>query len=165
MIERNYILKPEYDGITHLNIYSKAKTMLGRMLSNFYYFPFKTIHGNFYSVEGLWHWLGIEECDEKEILKFLYGYKARKIGLELKKKYKKNFDEKFKEKIIKAIQYKIYKNLDMFTDDIKNLPFEHYYIFNGMIIDEREKNNWMITAIDKIRNDIINVEKRIIKKV
>jgi len=165
MIERDYLLVPETDGITHINIYSKGKTLLGRMLSNFYYFPFETKDGKFCSVEGLWHWLGIEPCKDKEILRVLYGYKAKEIGMKLKKMYKRVFDENFEQKILKAIEYKIYHNLDMFTDKLKYLPFEYYYVFGDKVVDMKEKYKWMIDGIDKIRNDINDVEKRVIRKV
>lgn len=164
-MERDYILTPECDGITHINIYSKGKTLLGRMLSNFYYFPFKSRDGEFCSIEGYWHWLGIEECEEKEILRILYGYKARDVGIKLKKKYKRINDENFELKILRSIQLKIYHNLDMFTDSIKDLPFEHYYVYGDKIIDIRNKYEWMINGIEKIRNDINDVEKRVIRKV
>ena len=51
------ILKPENDGIDHINVYSKGKTVLGRALSNFSYsrirIPFL---GTFLSVEAFWYW-------------------------------------------------------------------------------------------------------------
>lgn len=39
------MINPEEDGITHINIYSKGKTDLGRMLSNFAKFPIETVDG------------------------------------------------------------------------------------------------------------------------
>jgi len=38
------MINPEEDGITHINIYSKGKTDLGRMLSNFAKLPFILKH-------------------------------------------------------------------------------------------------------------------------
>lgn len=32
---------PDNDGITHINLYSKSRTVLGRQLSNFAHSPFK----------------------------------------------------------------------------------------------------------------------------
>jgi hypothetical protein len=48
------IYKSKDDGITHINIYSKGKTELGRWLSNFTYHPIETEDGKFDSVEGYW---------------------------------------------------------------------------------------------------------------
>ena len=52
---------PTEDGITHINIYSKGQTELGKMLSNFAKFPIQTVDGNFMSVEGYWYFLSIDE--------------------------------------------------------------------------------------------------------
>ena len=148
------MIDPQLDGITHVNIYSQGKTELGRMLSNFYHFKFNTTEGTFNSVEGYWHWLGIQDCEEKEILKTLHGYKAKEIGTKLKKRLKSKFDNNFERKILLAIfgKSKYYKNL--FLSDIGKLPFEHYYNFGGKIVDAKEKYKWMIDGINKIRNYI-----------
>lgn len=66
------------DGITHINVYSKGKTELGRLLSNFSHTPF---YGNdilFNSVEGWWQWFTTGK--EYDYLKYLYGFKAKKRG-------------------------------------------------------------------------------------
>jgi hypothetical protein len=48
---------PEEDGVTHINIYSKGKTELGRWLTNFSYSPFNhPEYGKFLSMEGFWYW-------------------------------------------------------------------------------------------------------------
>lgn len=102
----NQIINPKLDGITHVNIYSQGKTELGRMLSNFYHYKVKTRDGEFNSVEGYWHWLGIEKCKEKEVLRKLYGYNAKKTGNSLKVSFKERFDNNFQNKILNAIWIK-----------------------------------------------------------
>jgi hypothetical protein len=149
------MIDPTQDGISHINIYSQGKTELGRMLSNFYHFKSITKDGDFQSVEGYWYWLGIEDCEEKEILKKLYGYNAKKIGNELKSKFNKRVDDDFENKILGAIWYKVKRNKTMFTDDIKELPFEHYYNFSGKIVNVKNKYLWMINGIDKMRKYLI----------
>lgn len=72
------MVDPNEDGVTHINIYSQGKTELGRMLSNFYKCRIDTKDGVFNSVEGYWYWLGIEDCKEKDALKTLSGYQAKK---------------------------------------------------------------------------------------
>ena len=55
------MFQPNEDGITHINICSKGKTELGRLLSNFAHTPFWLQGaGRFESVEGYWFWLGTE---------------------------------------------------------------------------------------------------------
>jgi hypothetical protein len=143
------------DGITHINIYSQGKTALGRMLSNFSRFHIVTPDGEFESVEGYWHWLGIEDCPEKEMLRNYYGYSAKKYGTELKKIKKNRVDEDFKKKILNAIWYKVKRNARLFTSENNSLPFEHYYLFGTKVHDVKSKYVWMIDGIEKMRAYII----------
>jgi hypothetical protein len=149
------MINPNDDGISHINIYSQGKTELGKMLSNFYKYKIITKDGEFNSVEGYWYWLGIEDCQEKDILRKLYGYNAKKNGNELKKKYAPRIDEEFEKKILNAIWYKVKRNSYMFTSDIASLPLEHYYNFGGKVVDVKDKYSWMINGIDKMRNYIL----------
>jgi hypothetical protein len=51
-------IKPSEDGVTHINVYSRGNTELGRLLSNFAHTPFSHPEfGEFASVEGFWYWL------------------------------------------------------------------------------------------------------------
>lgn len=149
------IINPNEDGITHVNIYSQGKTELGRMLSNFYHFTVNTKDGVFQSVEGYWYWLGIQECEEKEILRKLYAYNAKKIGNELKIKLQNRIDNDFENKILNAIWNKVKRHPAMFRAKVAYLPFEHYYNFSGKVVDVKSKYLWMIDGIDKMRNHII----------
>ena len=48
---------PDNDGIDHINVFSRCKTKLGRILSNFAYTPFVYEGINYKSVEGaLFHY-------------------------------------------------------------------------------------------------------------
>lgn len=149
------MIDPNLDGISHINIYSQGKTQLGKMLSNFFHYKIMTKDGAFNSVEGYWYWLGIENCQEKEILRNLYGYNAKKTGNELKKKFKSRLDEDFEKKILNAIWYKVKRNTHLFKPEISKLPFEHYYNFGDKIVDVKDKYIWMIDGIDKMRNYVL----------
>jgi predicted NAD-dependent protein-ADP-ribosyltransferase YbiA (DUF1768 family) len=155
------MIDPNQDGITHINIYSQGKTDLGKMLSNFYKCLIITRDGKFNSVEGYWYWLGIEECEEKEVLRTLSGYQAKKIGNELKKKYQQRVDSEFEDKIIRAIWAKVKTKVHMFKSEIVTLPFEHYYNYGGKVVDVKDKYPWMMEAIDKMRNYIIRTENKV----
>ncbi|ANZ48259.1 hypothetical protein ASESINO_246 [Erwinia phage vB_EamM_Asesino] len=54
---------PSTDGLNHYNIYSQARTLLGKMASNFYSQPegkyFDTVDGRFLTLEGYYHYLRI----------------------------------------------------------------------------------------------------------
>lgn len=149
------MIDPNLDGVTHINIYSQGKTELGKMLSNFYKYKIITKDGDFNSVEGYWHWLGIEDCKEKEVLRTLYGYNAKKIGNDLKSHFNKRFDDEFEKKILNAIWYKVKRNTHLFNADNALLPLEHYYNFGGKVVDVKEKYIWMINGIEKMRKYIL----------
>ncbi len=149
------MIDPKLDGIKFVNIYSQGKTELGRMLSNFYPYEINTPYGKFKSVEGYWHWLGIDDCPDKEILRTLYGYQAKQKGTELKKCLPSRFDEEFQKKILDAIWYKVSRKRELFCEPVIRLPFEHYYVFGACVIDVKSKYQWMVDGIDKMRNRII----------
>ena len=150
-------IKDVDDGITHINMYSKAKTKLGRMLSNFYEFPIETEDGIFCSVEGYWYWLSIDESvKEREELRNLSGFQAKNRGIEILKSTNDNknsrFDTEFEYKILKAIWYKFRRNKDLILPEYRGLPIVHYYSYNGKIVDATHKYPWMIDGLTKMRD-------------
>lgn len=151
----DYVLSENDDGITHINIYSRGQTELGRMLSNFYKFPIKTLDGDFMSVEGYWYWLSIEDCKEKELLRELYGFTAKKKGREILEYRKSRFDDNFEKKIRYAIWYKFRRNSHLITKEFETLPFEHYYCFGGKIMDVKKTYLWMVECIEKMRKYLV----------
>ena len=122
------IWKPIDEGIDHINIYSRSDTPLGRALSNFFRWNFfHPEYGEFQSIEGFYYWLLTgQSCPE---LRVLYGFKAKKRGMELEKN--RRVDDKFKEELQYAIYLKVVQCtylqellLESVEDD---LPFTHYY--------------------------------------
>src|ERR1041384_4927148 len=77
---------PRDDGLTHLNVYSKAKTLLGRLLSNFANTPVDLgVDGCFKSIEGYWYWLGLKESDPlRDMLREAVGGAAKALGRKLR---------------------------------------------------------------------------------
>lgn len=146
------------DGVDHINIYSAGKTQLGKCLSNFTFCNLPTEDGYFCSVEGYWFWLiAGENCSQREILRELYGIEARKKGKELCQS-----DEwpsplklhEFKNKILKSFRIKIDYNPIIKEMFIKSeLPFTHYYNFNGKVIIPK-KCKWMIQGWENIRKEL-----------
>ena len=70
---------PRNDGIDHINVYSKGKTELGRMLTNFAYIPFEYKGIKYASVEAWWYCylLGDNalESEKEELVKLFRSYK------------------------------------------------------------------------------------------
>jgi hypothetical protein len=158
-MDTNKIIIPDEDGITHINIYSKGATPLGKMLSNFYKFPILTPDGDFLSVEGYWYWLSIPENNpRREEMRAVYGFNAKKLGKEILKdtpKEEQRFDDNFEEKILLAIWRKFRRNAHLITEDLKYLPMEHYYNYGGKVVDCGDKYPWMLEGITKMRDILV----------
>jgi hypothetical protein len=147
-------INPFEDGITHINIYSKGRTKLGTMLSNFYPWAFDNSDGYFSSVEGYWYWLGIKDCPEKEDMRKLSGWQAKQKGRVLKEHFGEIYDDNFEYKILSAIWLKAKRYKHLFAPEYKMLPLEHYYIFGNKIFDVKKDYPWMIIGIEKMKNAI-----------
>lgn len=155
------LIDPKYDGITHINIYSKGNTALGKMLSNFTKCPIMTEDGQFMSVEGYWYFLSISETEAKrELLRTTYGFRAKQLGkeilIETNNGKNSRFDPRFEEKILNAIWYKFQRNAYLLNADNKDLPFAHYYNYGGKVINVGHKYQWMIDGITRMRNELVS---------
>ena len=147
-------LVPSKDGITHINVYSKAHTKLGKDLSNFSFSPF--VHpedGPFKSVEGYWYWLGVQ--DDK--LRKVWGYAAKRLGRELGAPDWMSSKD-FKRKVKLALRAKISQNPKL-SNQLKTstLPLTHYYYYGSMdnckVITVSE-GQWIIDELEAIRHEL-----------
>lgn len=155
---------PSNDGITHINVYSKGKTELGRFLTNFAYCPIVTEDGPFNSIEGYWGWLGLSEnCPVRESMRTLYGWQAKKVKDDAYKNGDPGrFDDRFKEKIDTAILLKMQTNkakqLLKKNKDLLDLPLLHYYTYGDNVINVTNKYKHFIdslnNAISVVKNDL-----------
>lgn len=140
--------KTEKDGVSHLNIYSKAKTDLGQFLSNFAYCPIVTEDGPFNSIEGYWYWLSCKD----DRLREAHGYQAKHLGRELGGQDWQNDDE-FKRKIIAAIELKLQteaaKTLIAKNPELLKLKFVHYYVYGSKTIEPKD-GKWIIEKIRSV---------------
>lgn len=119
------IFDPKDDGKTHINIFSRGKTKLGRMLSNFYTAPFDhPEYGHFVSVECFWYFISTGSKYEK--LRTMPSYKVKQIGRTLPRVHIDNFMDLVKDAIrLKILQH----NSILVLFRRNNLPYEHYYLF------------------------------------
>jgi len=118
---------PKDDGVTHVNIYSKSKSELGLLLSNFTYFPFDHPNfGHFDSMEGFWYWLATGKKHNE--LRAVYGVKAKKLGKTFPRIDNPDFQSEFISGLeIKAGNAKIKKLLAE-----TYIPIVHYYYFGDV---------------------------------
>lgn len=150
------VINPEEDGKTHINVYSKGKTSLGRFLSNFALSPFTCEDGNFNSVEGYWYWLGTNHPDRDQLRK-LVGFEAKQVGRVLNAPDWKENDPEFKSKILKAINAKILMDTDA-KDILKKstLPFRHYYVYGGKVVEPKD-GIWILEHLEWIRKTLKSI--------
>lgn len=140
--------KPEDDGKTHINVYSKGLTELGQFLSNFADAPALTPDGEFASIEGYWYWLS---CRDDRLRK-LSGWLAKSVGRRSKgKDWIKSAD--FKERIKTAIRMKLEAYPDMYAElKACKLPLTHYYVY-GSKVTNVPKAKWIIDYIETLKGD------------
>lgn len=119
-----YSYGPLTDGKDHINIYSKAKTRLGKFLTNMSDVPVKTKHGVFQSMEGYWYWLSTGE--QHDFFRDAQCFEAKKRGKELDRSRNSTFQQDIKDAMYeKLLQYPAM--LELFKKS--ELPFTHYYFF------------------------------------
>lgn len=139
---------PDTDGIDHINVYSKSRTELGRLLSNFAFTPFHVYGwGDFASVEGFWYY--ITRKDER--LRHLYGYQAKKLGKDLPAEVEWR-ESDFKSIIKEAITAKLMHNEEI-LDSLRasTLPLKHYYVYGDRVVDAG--HSWVIKILEDIRDE------------
>ncbi len=149
---------PLTDGADHINIYSNAKTQLGKLLSNFTFCTLVTEEdGAFSSIEGYWYWLlaPINNFD-REKLRDLYGFEAKKVGQNLiggdwPKAQDLNL---FKTKIKQSMKLKLEQNPVIKEMFIKSeLPFTHYYVFDNRIV-KAKGCKWILEEWERLRKEM-----------
>ena len=151
-------INPNNDGIDHINVYSKGKTALGRMLTNMADIGFDhPEHGKFRSMESFWYWYVTGR--KHDGLKLMKPFEAKKEGKELLGDSGEVLSEEDKKEIIKAIRLKIQQNKSKFFDLMRDsdIPFKHYYWYgneNGYKVIELPQYEWMIKELERIRHII-----------
>ena len=128
---------PDHDGITHINVYSKGRTALGRLLSNFADTPFRIpLMGTFGSVEAFWYWT----ITGDDTVRHLHGYKAKQIGSKLPRKRPPPTKRELK------IAYRAKLNKHWYLKSClqsNKLPLAHYYVYGGKVVEPKQ---WQWTA-------------------
>jgi predicted NAD-dependent protein-ADP-ribosyltransferase YbiA (DUF1768 family) len=148
------------DGVDHINVYSKGKTELGRMLSNFYPSPF-TLRGiQFKSVETFWYYIIACNMGAGDELK---GDVLAKSGWEVKefwKQYKtlaNHYEaaDPTRPQLKLAYLQKLKENPAIQEKLIEStLPLRHYYQYGYKIVPT--KHGWTVELWEEIREELKN---------
>lgn len=145
-------LNPARDGKTHINVYSRGRTPLGRWLSNFAREPYTHPRdGRFASVEGHWYWLGVDPAEpRRDELRLLSGFGAKKLGRHLRSAdWPKAPD--FQNRIREALNLKCAANAVMYGRFRRSkLPLTHYYVYSDMVVNVPEAK-WILDELERIR--------------
>lgn len=144
------MIDPKDDGVSHINIYSKGKTELGRYLTNFSDCYIHTEDGYFQTVEGYWYWLA---CGDDR-LRNTDGWGSKKLGRELRAPdWPKTPD--FEKKIMKAIMLKMQKpEVIQLLIESGTKPFYHYYVYGEKVVMVKD-GLWMINLITEFRDELV----------
>lgn len=150
-------INPLEDGVTHINLYSKGNTELGRQMTNFYLSPFDhPTFGRFASVEAAWHWL-LTGC-KHDVLRDAYGLNAKKRArcfVEDKVNVNRELTSLEKKILCDFIKCKIDQNKKIKNNLISStLPLAHYYYFgkiDNCKVVELPQYDWMIKYIESYR--------------
>lgn len=127
MATSRYLLHPELDGKEFINIYTRGKTRLGRLLSNLADVPvYHDIYGTFRTAEGLWYYLKTGRVHES--LRALDGFEAKRIGRTYPVVWFDDFQSVFKV----ALRNKIDRHRELRELFVTStLPFEHFYLYES----------------------------------
>jgi hypothetical protein len=150
--QRNVVCDPSKDGIEHINVYTKARSKLGRELTNPSELPVQMpVIGEFRTVEALWWWLSTG-CQHHG-LKTLPGL-VPKITSQ-KQSYKRFYVPKFEEIMKYAIAWKIKHNEDLSRRFFASrLPLVHYYTYGSVgneVVRPANGSIWTIDFLEELR--------------
>jgi hypothetical protein len=147
------MIDPNQDGISHINIYSKGATEIGRFLSNFSDCHILVEEGYFRTIEGYWFWLSTKD----DRFRKLPGWECKQLSKQLRApEYPK--DPEFHYKICKTIILKMTQSQWCLAELKKTypLPLHHYYVVNNRVIVPKD-GLWMIQLIIDFREDLMSV--------
>lgn len=167
IIRNGITLDPKMDGVTHLNVYTGAHTLVGREISNLYdkaptdsprlilvpdpygEATLKPI-GYFKSLEGFWWWLSTGMKDD--YFRTCNGFDARKHGCRLPKVTL----DSFKHEIRFAIALKLKTYPEMLNRLINStLPLTHYYVYGKHCPNPKvrpaDRSMWVIHFLEEVR--------------
>lgn len=151
MKEPNDHWEPLNDGVDHINVYSKAATHLGRMLTNFAKSRFEhSAVGSFASMEAYYYYVSTGKQHEE--LKQLYGYRAKVEG----RKYVRVYCEDFDQVMLEGLECKVLQNPYLATKLMESdLPLVHYYVYGGKAVFPTG-NSWLVEGLTDIRDRLKN---------
>lgn len=151
-VAENPQINPDEDGVSHINVYTRGKSKLGRDLSNFQECNIEHPYlGRFRTLEGLWYYMKTGFSDE--MFRILNGFDCRKKGKAMDSQQYPLFTKMFKLGMVE----KLAKSPSLQEDLIRNeLPFVHYYNYRGKVIIP-PRHEWQIEMWETLRQNLLTV--------
>lgn len=149
-------LTPVDDGETHINIYTRGKTRLGRLATNLADVPIvHPVFGSFRTAEGLYYWLKTGKNDD--LYRILGGFQAKQKGSNDTIVWNSNFFIEFGSAIVHKVNQseEIKALLKSFRPD---LPFTHYYFYgspSNAVVRNTKGHEWQVALWEDIRKTLI----------
>lgn len=124
-VQRGVECDPLMDGVTHINVWSRGRTKLGRQLTNMASIDtYVKGLGSFTSIEGLWWYAATGMTNPK--FKVMNPFDARREGKKLPRVDNPRFEEIIKE----GLTYKVKNHPELLAGlDQLTLPLCHYYVY------------------------------------
>ena len=159
----NIDFNPEGDGFNHINVYSKSRSKLGRMLSNFAHTPFTLKDNKFESVESWWYWSKMNNINKSVLfpefsqgqldeIRTLIGKEAKEYFRSIHKGDTTEFSPD-KSELKEAYLQKLLEHpeIEKMLFDNK-LPIAHYYMmFNKKV--SADSTLWTAKLWEEIKNE------------
>lgn len=156
--------KVEYDGITHINVYSKSRSPLGRLLSNFAYTPVTIDSLLFESIESWWYWTKMNKINESSLFPLFTQEQLDEIRIKVGADAKAYFRELYKddssgfspskEELKKAYLAKLEHHphiKDLLF--VNHLPLTHYYVMWDKQLNADEFL-WTVQLWEEIKEEL-----------
>jgi len=139
---------PAEDNQSHINIWTKSASWLGRQLSNLSKLGFlHEDHGWFECLEGYWYWLATG-CKHDQF-KQMSGFEAKGVGSKMERIEMPDFQARFKE----GMRLRLEQHPQLRHALLEStLPFEHYYVYgNDVVRDLKQRHQWQLDFYDDYR--------------
>lgn len=131
--------KIQDDGKTHINVFSKSRSVLGRLLSNFAHTPIEIEGVRFESIESWWYWVKMNNINNSGLFPIFADEQLdavkTKIGIEAKEYFRSLYKHdtssfnptKDQLKEVYKLKLEAHPNIkEMLMNN--NLPIDHYYV-------------------------------------
>lgn len=148
-----YPYRAEDDGITHINVYSRGVTTLGRGLSNLSECNIEHPYfGHFRTLEGLWFYMKTSFCEDQ--FRIIKGVAARELGKKIPSSIYPLFNKMFKLGMLEKLD----RNPQLQNQLLENeLPLAHYYQYGGgKKIIPLDRHQWQLDFWILLRSTLKN---------